>query len=146
MLGKLNFLELNCMKIQKRLNKKFGVMRNDINAIIRQIRLEKGFSQDYVAKKLGISQKAYSNIENNVTQITLNRLKNIAEVMAIKVDILINQDLLSADGSRSSVNDSLHLNKAIDKYEDIISQQKRLIELLEYKLENTKEPPGSSSI
>lgn len=121
-------------------------MRNDINAIIRQIRLEKGFSQDYVAKKLGISQKAYSNIENNVTQITLNRLKNIAEVMAIKVDILINQDLLSADGSRLTANDTLHINKAIDKYEDIISQQKRLIELLEYKLENTKESPGSSSI
>ncbi|MCD8528445.1 MAG: helix-turn-helix transcriptional regulator [Chitinophagales bacterium] len=50
---------------------------------IRQIRTLKGLSQDNVASELGISQKAYSLIENNDTQLTPERKKKIAAIFGI---------------------------------------------------------------
>ncbi len=49
---------------------------------IKEIReLEKNYKRSYVAKKLGITTRAYANIENNVTDITLQRLGEIAGIL-----------------------------------------------------------------
>lgn len=49
---------------------------------IKEIReVEKNYKRSYVAEKLGISTRAYSNIENNVTDITLQRLEEIANIL-----------------------------------------------------------------
>jgi len=49
---------------------------------IREIReVEKNYKRDYMAEKLGISTRAYANIENNVTDITLQRLEMIADIL-----------------------------------------------------------------
>jgi len=53
---------------------------------IRDNRLKKNISQDYIAKKLGISQKAYSKIENNETRLNVESLATIAEIMEIPVN------------------------------------------------------------
>lgn len=48
---------------------------------IQEIReVEKNFKRSYVAERLGISTRAYSNIENNVTEITYQRLEAIAKI------------------------------------------------------------------
>lgn len=48
---------------------------------IKEIReTEKNFKRSFVAEKLDISTRAYSNIENNVADITLNRLQEIADI------------------------------------------------------------------
>jgi transcriptional regulator with XRE-family HTH domain len=48
---------------------------------IKEIReVEKNYKRSYVAERLGISTRAYANIENNVTDITLQRLDEIAEI------------------------------------------------------------------
>lgn len=39
-----------------------------------------------VAKALGISTQAYTNIENNVANITLNRLYEISEILGITIE------------------------------------------------------------
>ncbi|HET7117839.1 MAG TPA: helix-turn-helix domain-containing protein [Hanamia sp.] len=49
---------------------------------IREIReVEKNFKRSYVAKQLNISTRAYANIENNVTNISVKRLGEIAEIL-----------------------------------------------------------------
>lgn len=53
---------------------------------IRRIREGKGYTQEYVALKLGISQNAYSKIELGYTKITLERLFYIAAL--IETDII----------------------------------------------------------
>ena len=46
---------------------------------IKEIReVEKNFKRSYVAEKLNITTRAYSNIENNIAGITVNRLEEIA--------------------------------------------------------------------
>lgn len=48
---------------------------------IREIReSEKNFKRSYVAARLGISTRAYTNIENNVSDISINRLEEIANI------------------------------------------------------------------
>lgn len=48
---------------------------------IREIReAEKNLKRDYVAKRLNISTRAYANIENNLTNLTITRLEEIADI------------------------------------------------------------------
>ncbi|PTQ92138.1 helix-turn-helix protein [Mucilaginibacter yixingensis] len=56
---------------------------------IRIQRLIKNYSQEYMAFMLEISQPAYSNIESGKTEITLNRIYEIAEVLEISAYLLM---------------------------------------------------------
>eukprot|EP01038_Epipyxis_sp_PR26KG_P020355 gene20355-28823_t len=51
---------------------------------IKQIRELKNITQEYVAQKLGLSTRAYSKIESGETQLTINRLNEISEVLEIQ--------------------------------------------------------------
>lgn len=53
---------------------------------IRMMRTLKGFSQEYMAEKLSITQKAYSKYENGDVKLTFERVKDIAAIL--EVDIL----------------------------------------------------------
>ncbi|TWI20344.1 helix-turn-helix domain-containing protein [Sphingobacterium siyangense] len=58
---------------------------------IREIREgEKNFKRSYVAERLGISTRAYANIENNVTDISINRLEDIANIFECSPQYLLN--------------------------------------------------------
>jgi transcriptional regulator with XRE-family HTH domain len=46
---------------------------------IREIRLQKGFTQDYMAKKLDITQNNYGKLERGLIQLTIERLWQIAD-------------------------------------------------------------------
>lgn len=74
-----------------------------IGDTIRQLRTVHNYSQEDMAKMLGISLKAYTNIERNVTtHLTIPRLEQIADVL--KVHLI---DLL---GKKSNVNISHNHN------------------------------------
>lgn len=60
--------------------------------IIKQYRELRNYSQEYVAKKMGISQNAYSKIENNITQLTVNHLKSISSTLDIPIIDLLKDD------------------------------------------------------
>lgn len=48
---------------------------------ILKFRLEKGYSQAYMAMKLNISQKSYHEIESGKTRLRVNDLLKIAEIL-----------------------------------------------------------------
>ena len=54
---------------------------NKIGFNIRKIRESKGFSQDYMANVLDISQASYARLENEDTKVTVDRLSKIAEIL-----------------------------------------------------------------
>lgn len=60
--------------------------------VIKQYRELRNYSQEYVAKKMGISQNAYSKIENNITQVTVNHLKAISVTLDVPVMDLLRDD------------------------------------------------------
>ena len=60
--------------------------------VIRRYREIKNFSQKYVATKMGISQNAYSKIENNLTQLTVHHVKQLSEILQTPVIDLLRDD------------------------------------------------------
>lgn len=60
--------------------------------IIRQYRELQKLSQTYVAKKLGISQNAYSKLENNITQLTVNHVKQLAAILQVPITDLLKDE------------------------------------------------------
>ena|SRR5580698_10286431 len=59
---------------------------------IRAIRQQKGWSQEEVAHKLGISIPALSKIETAVTDVNLSRLEQIADIYEISISKLFTSD------------------------------------------------------
>lgn len=61
-------------------------------AVIRKYREMRNYSQKYVAAKLGISQNAYSKIENNLTQLTVHHVKELSGILEIPVTDLLKDE------------------------------------------------------
>jgi transcriptional regulator with XRE-family HTH domain len=58
---------------------------------IKEARLMKDICQEYMAVQLGITQAAYSKIENGQTQITVVRLLNICRILEIDPKVAIEE-------------------------------------------------------
>lgn len=61
----------------------------DVGEKIRIQRLIKNYNQEYMAFMLGISQPAYSKIERDETELTIQRVFDIAEILEINVLVLL---------------------------------------------------------
>jgi transcriptional regulator with XRE-family HTH domain len=57
---------------------------------IRRFREMRGYSQDYMANMLGLTQSAYGKIEKQAVKLTIDRLQQIAEILEIDLANLIN--------------------------------------------------------
>lgn len=57
--------------------------------VIRKLRELRGYKQEYIATKLGITIKAYSKLEHGETKLTLDRLREIARVLKFKPEEVI---------------------------------------------------------
>ncbi len=53
------------------------------NNRLKNLRLKKDLSQEYVAFKLGISQKSYSDIENGKTKLRFSVIIQLADILEI---------------------------------------------------------------
>jgi transcriptional regulator with XRE-family HTH domain len=59
---------------------------------VRTIRESQGYSQDYVAAKLELTQQAYSRIEKNPESASLKRLKQLSEILGVTLTTLIGEE------------------------------------------------------
>ena len=82
---------------------------------IRKVREFKDLSQDYVARRLNISQEAYSNWEKGRPRLTLDKLRAIAEVLEVNpmdiVDLQESSLFKSLHGKGATGSDDLHANE-----------------------------------
>ncbi len=71
-------------------------MEKTIGKKLYELRKQSGFTQDYVAEKLGVSAQAVSKWENDIACPDIMTLPNIAELYEITVDELFkNEDIQS---------------------------------------------------
>ncbi|PKP18232.1 MAG: hypothetical protein CVU07_02425 [Bacteroidetes bacterium HGW-Bacteroidetes-23] len=59
-------------------------MNKNIGQKIRKVRELKGFTQEYMANKLAISQRAYSKMENNETKLDWEKIELVSSVLGIE--------------------------------------------------------------
>ena len=50
---------------------------------LRELRARRGYTQGDMAKKLGVSLTTYNNWENNLNNVTIKKLKMIAEALEV---------------------------------------------------------------
>lgn len=108
--------------LKKKTNKSVG--KN-----IRTLRQQRGWSQEDVAKRLGISIPAFSKIETGVTDINLSRLEQIANIYEVNVVNLIALDAENMEQQVSSL--SIAQKKIMDREAEIANLQRKVILLYE---------------
>lgn len=59
---------------------------------IRTIRELKGYSQDFMAEKLNISQKTYSRLESGHVKLDIERLRQISEILEVDPSSLLDNE------------------------------------------------------
>lgn len=110
---------------------------------IRIMRESNGYSQEYVASKLDITQQAYSNIEKNPENATVKRLKQISTIFSVPVTSLIGesehyiqQNFQQQGGQAATV---IHVQGVPEHerqlYERLVDELKSEIELLKVLLD-----------
>ncbi len=102
---------------------------------IRLIREAQGFSQDYVAIKLEITQQAYSSIEKNPERATLSRLREIAVILQVPLVTLLGEDEVNlqqnfnqAGGNAATI--FKNISSGSDVYERWIAELKEEVKFL----------------
>lgn len=80
---------------------------------IRKIRRNKDFTQEYMAFEMGISQKAYSDIENSKVKINLEILNKISNILEIKPSDIC------------SISHKCGVNDYEEKYNDLLEYIKK---------------------
>ena len=96
---------------------------------IRTLRHQRGWSQEDVANRLGISIPAFSKIETGVTDINLSRLEQIANIYEVNVVNLLS---LEAEDNAPQVSSlSIAQKKILDREAEIANLQRKVILLYE---------------
>ena len=108
---------------------------NDIGNNIRIVREIRGFSQEYVASNLGVSQKALSKIERGESDVTFKRLGQLCALFEIRLEGLIFLDIFTIDQMNiKQVSLPLHEDNILKVYQEQIQHLKSEIQFLREKL------------
>jgi|TARA_R110000787_G_scaffold266513_1_gene372648 transcriptional regulator with XRE-family HTH domain len=106
-------------------------MKNNIGLKIRQLRELRGFSQEYMASKLSLSQRQYSKIERNEAKIDWNKIVQISDILEITPFNLVSFDDTLIFNNNSTSEKLNYPKKLIEQYEKIIEQYERRLKQLE---------------
>lgn len=115
---------------------------------IRTLRELKGFSQEFMSEKLNLSVNSYGRLERGETQLTLNRLEEIAEVLEMGIAELLSFDnqsyifhtvhqINTVSGTYNSFEKEIFeakieaQNKVIEGLTNEVAHLKKIVELLE---------------
>jgi transcriptional regulator with XRE-family HTH domain len=108
---------------------------NDIGNNIRIVREIRGFSQEYVASNLGVSQRALSKIERGESDVTFKRLGQLCVLFEIRLEDLLFLNIFAIDQLNiKQVSLPLHEDNILNVYQEQIQHLKSEIHFLREKL------------
>ena len=97
-------------------------MSSELGIRIRKIREFRNYTQTHLADKLNISQNAYSKIENGTSKLTTDRLEELAKILDVPVESMLN-------GERQIFNfDNSHIEKFYGYIEHLHEENKEIIQ------------------
>lgn len=108
---------------------------------IKSIRELKNFTQEYMAEKLGITQAAYSKIENGQTKLTMNKIADIATVFEMDINDLMAYDTQKYFNSFNNVKGNNNGSTIIKSQDEVLKQlyEDKIILLEKLLLETEKQ-------
>ena len=113
---------------------------------LRVIRAFKGWSQDEMAEKLGYSVNGYAKVERGETQIKADKLAQIAEVIGIDFQQLLDlneKNVFNIIDHFSSQHGNIYLTETqcaheLEKAHLIIEQKDKEIALMKQQIEDLR--------
>lgn len=114
---------------------------------IKEVRNEKGYSQEYVAEKLGMKQSGYALLENGRNSMSLKMLLQIAIIIDVEIINLIGHPFkyikeIDCSEKAKSIEIQLNNNNDLIEYQkaEIIKLKSQIEEFQKEKklLENNK--------
>lgn len=73
-----------------------------VNLRVRQIRQSKGITQTFVAKQLGVTVQTFNSYEKGRTQLKVDTLKRIAEILDEPIENFFEQKLYETKKSNTA--------------------------------------------
>jgi len=96
---------------------------------LRKLRIAKGYSQEYMADVLRISQKTYSNMENDKSSISIETLKKIASEYNIDLMEILSDERVIVQNNNSNDTSTFQGGIIINHLsEELLTQMKERIE------------------
>lgn len=99
-------------------------MKSTIGERIRILRVIKSLSQENMANELDISVASYSNIERDVTDLTVSRLLKIAKILGVKPSDILEHDnpSLIAESDQNSLRSGDKIKNSIEELKSQIAK------------------------
>ena len=85
---------------------------------IKRFRELRGYSQDFMAHKMNITQGSYAKIEKENTKLTLERLQQISEILELDMSSFINtskQNVFNQQNNETALGYIENYNQKDDK-------------------------------
>lgn len=95
----------------------------DVYKKLRQIRIEKGFSQKALGEKCGLTQQAINRIEQGQRKIDIDLLLRMSEALEVSVSKILSYDNMI--GNVTPSGDIVYMDSDIVEYNRIIEKQKQ---------------------
>lgn len=103
---------------------------------IKEIRIEKGYSHEYMALELDISQVAYSKLEKLETKLSVERLYKIAEILEVKVGDILDIQPNNQFNQTTRENSTGYLQQIENFYQENKDQNEKIIALYEERIKD----------
>ena len=83
---------------------------NLVGKKIRQLRVQQGISQEYMAEELGITQPSYARLENEDSRINVVRLQLIAKTLEVQTSELLGEKAQNIIHTNNGNNAQAYIN------------------------------------
>ena len=103
---------------------------------IKEIRTDKGYSHEYMALELDISQVAYSKLEKLDTKLSVERLYKIAEILEVKVGDILDIQPNNQFNQTTRENSTGYLQQIENFYQENKDQNEKIIALYEERIKD----------
>ena len=103
---------------------------------IKEIRTDKGYSHEYMAHELDISQVAYSKLEKLDTKLSVERLYKIAAILEVKVGDILDIQPNNQFNQTNKENSTAYLQQTANFYQENKEQNEKIIVLYEARLQD----------
>ena len=111
---------------------------NNISSNIKRIREQRGYTQEYMADVLEISQATYARIESQQIKLNLDRLQKVANILETDISTLLDSSKIKIQNqanNEEALNNGYVENLQIENREIII----KLVQTLENENQYLKE-------
>ncbi len=109
---------------------------------LKKARMHKNFTQEYLAEMLNVSQKTYSNFENDRSKPAFAQVEDIAKVLDMSVLDFLSGDNVTINSTNGDHSGFIYQNqlpeKLIEQYEERIKELKEQVEYWKKRSEDSK--------